>query len=169
LIFAISGKKTGLSLVELIMTLSLLSILAALILPSAQMMAKRTKEIELRRNLRVLRNAIDDYSKTQEEACKKNPAGTGCTGIDPVYYPKSLDILVEGQEFSSGVKSETKKFLRKIPCDPFNTDKQKTCKESWGVRALADKECSDRPGDNVFDVCSMSEATAIDGTKYKDW
>ena len=64
---AFFGRRSGLSLVELIMTLSILSILAALILPSAQMMAKRTKEIELRRSLRVIRNAIDDFKKTYDK------------------------------------------------------------------------------------------------------
>jgi general secretion pathway protein G len=151
------------------MTLSILSILAALILPSAQMMAKRTKEIELRRNLRVIRNAIDDYKKTQDEACIKNPAATGCTGTKDNHYPKTLVVLVEGQDFPDGIKTVNKKFLRRVPRDPFNADKEKPSEETWGVRASDEKECSDRLGDDVYDVCSMSEGTAIDGTKYKDW
>jgi len=154
-----------LSLVELVMTLSILSILAALILPSAQMMAKRTKEIELRRSLRTIRNAIDDFKKTYDKGVdeKKIPQVANKNG-----YPESFEMLVEGYDFG-GALPEKKKFLRRVPCDPLNTEQGITCDKSWGVRSYADKECSDRLGDDLYDVCSMNEGTAIDGTKYKDW
>lgn len=162
-------RRSGLSLVELIMTLSILSILAALILPSAQLMAKRTREVELRRNLRVIRNAIDDYKKTYDKAATEGVNGVRMmTSINKSGYPESFDKLIEGDTFG-GVYTEKKKFLRRVPCDPFSRDKQVTCDKSWGVRAYSDKECSDKLGDDIYDVCSMSEETAIDGTKYKDW
>lgn len=148
------------------MTLSILSILAALILPSAQMMAKRTKEIELRRNLRIIRNAIDDFKKTYDKGVeeKKIPQVLGKNG-----YPESFEQLVEGYDFG-GALPEKRKFLRRVPCDPLNSDKQVACDKSWGVRSYSDKECSDKlGGDDLYDVCSMSEGVAIDGTKYKDW
>jgi len=162
---ALFGRRSGLSLVELIMTLSILSILAALILPSAHLMAKRTKEIELRRNLRTIRNAIDDFKKTYDKGVeeKKIPQVLGKNG-----YPESFEILVEGYDFG-GALPEKKKFLRRVPCDPLNTDTGISCDKTWGVRSYADKECSDRLGDDLYDVCSMNEGTAIDGTKYKDW
>jgi general secretion pathway protein G len=166
LTFDFFGRRSGLSLVELIMTLSILSILAALILPSAQLMAKRTKEIELRRSLRVIRNAIDDFKKTYDKGVldKKIPEVLGKSG-----YPESFDMLIEGHDFG-GVLPEKKKFLRRVPCDPLNEDKEITCDKSWGVRSYTDKECSDKlGGDDLYDICSMSEGTAIDGTKYKDW
>jgi general secretion pathway protein G len=166
LTIAFFGRRSGLSLVELIMTLSILSILAALILPSAQMMAKRTKEIELRRSLRVIRNAIDDFKKTYDKGVldKKIQEVLGKSG-----YPESFEVLVEGHDFG-GVLPEKKKFLRRVPCDPLNEDKEITCDKSWGVRSYTDKECSDKlGGDDIYDICSMSEGTAIDGTKYKDW
>jgi general secretion pathway protein G len=155
------------TLVELVMTLSILSILAAVILPSARLMAKRNKEIELRRNLRVLRNAIDDFKKTQDKACEKGPAAKGCE-IGKSRYPESLDILVEGFDFGD-IKGDKIRFLRRIPCDPFATDKQLPCKESWGLRSYADKPDSSYGGEDVYDVYSNSLDTAIDGTKYKDW
>jgi len=166
LTIAFFGRRSGLSLVELIMTLSILSILAALILPSAQLMAKRTKEIELRRSLRVIRNAIDDFKKTYDKGVldKKIPEVLGKSG-----YPESFDMLIEAHDFG-GVLPEKKKFLRRVPCDPLNEDKEITCDKSWGVRSYTDKECSDKlGGDDLYDICSMSEGTAIDGTKYKDW
>lgn len=160
--------RSGLSLVELVMTLSILSILAALILPSAQLMSKRSKEIELRRSLRVIRNAIDDYKKTYDKGVdeKKIIPVLGKSG-----YPESFEKLVEGHDFG-GLLPEKKKFLRRVPCDPFNVNVKNnsdTCEKSWGVRGYADKECSDKVGDDLYDVCSMSEETAIDGSKYKDW
>ncbi len=147
------------------MTLTILSILASLIIPSAQMISKRNKEIELRRNLRVIRNAIDDFKKTYEKGVDDKKI---IPSLNKSGYPESLDILVEGHDFG-GLLKEKKKFLRRVPCDPFSSDRQRSCKESWGVRSYTDKECSDKLGDDLYDVCSMSDATAIDGTKYKDW
>ena len=158
-------RRSGLSLVELIMTLSILSILAAVILPSAQLISKRNREIELRRNLRIIRNAIDDFKKTYEKGVAEKKI---IQSLNKSGYPESFEKLVEGHDFG-GLLPEKKKFLRRVPCDPFNSDKQISCEKSWGVRSYTDKECSDKLGDDLYDVCSMSEETAIDGTKYKDW
>lgn len=158
-------RRSGLSLVELIVTLSILSILAALILPSAQLMSKRNKEIELRRDLRIIRNAIDDYKKTYDKGVEDKKT---IQSLNKSGYPESFEKLVEGHDFG-GLLPEKKKFLRRVPCDPFNSDKEISCEKSWGVRSYTDKECSDKIGDDLYDVCSLSEETAIDGTKYKDW
>lgn len=155
----------GLSIVELIATLTILSILALLILPSAQMISKRNKEIELRRNLRIIRMAIDDFKKTYDKGVddhkiipSQNKSG----------YPETLEQLVEGNDFG-GVLQEKKKFLRKIPRDPF-ADNQNNKEHAWGLRSYADKPDSNIwGGEDVYDVYSLSEDTAIDGTKYKDW
>lgn len=160
-------NKVGLSLVELIMTLTILSILAALILPSAQMISKRNKEIELRRSLRIIRNAIDDFYKTYDKGVNEKK-------IIPVMnksgYPETLDELVEGHDFGGFLK-EKKKFLRRVPLDPF-ADKQsaKSPEWGWGLRSYTDKPDTSSWGrEDVYDVYSQSEETAIDGTKYKDW
>lgn len=155
------------------MTLSILSILAALILPSARMMSKRTKEIELKRNLRIIRNAIDDFKKTNDRAedKKKKDNKVSFAPINKSGYPEKLEVLAEPYEFDSGdIAKESRRFLRKIPCDPFATDKFKTCKETWGTRSSTDKpDASISDDKDVFDVFSLSEETAIDGSKYKDW
>lgn len=163
----IAGNRKGISLVELIVTLSILSILAALILPSAHLMSKRSKEIELRRNLRIIRNAIDDFKKTNDKLLEENKKIKGLSRDDTDSgYPKSFDDLLE-HDFGE-IQKEKKRFLRRVPCDPFNPDK-KECKESWGLRGYKDAECSDKLGDDIYDVCSMNDGTAIDGSKYKDW
>ena len=150
----------GLSLIELIVTLTILAILASAILPSAQMTGQRMKEIELKRNLRVMRSAIDEFKKSSD----KVPIPPTKNG-----YPKTLEQLVEGTDFGGTAKSEKKKFLRRIPIDPFHpglTDG----KPEWGLRSYTDDPDSTIwGGDDVYDVYSLSEGTAIDGTKYKDW
>lgn len=159
-------NRAGLTLVELIMTLTIIAIMSAMVLPSARMISKRNKEIELKRNLRQIRNAIDDYKKIYDQAVidKKIQNVVNKSG-----YPKNFDELIEGYDFGGAIPDK-KKFLRRVPCDPLREDKTVACEKSWGVRAYSDKECSDKlGGDDIYDVCSMSEETAIDGTKYKDW
>jgi general secretion pathway protein G len=159
------NNNRGLSLVELIVTLIILSILASLILPSAQMTARRTKELELRRELRVIRTALDDYKKAYDKAVeeKKKIASLNESG-----YPAELKVLVEGTDFG-GVISTKKKFLRRIPVDPFHPALKDGAPE-WGLRSYKDNQDSTIwGGEDVFDVYSLSEEKAIDGTKYKDW
>jgi general secretion pathway protein G len=158
-----NGK--GVSLVELVVTLTILSLLASLILPSARMMAKRSKEIELRRCLRQMRNAVDDFKKTYDKGVEDKKI---IPSMNKSGYPESLQQLVEGYDFG-GVLSEKKKFLRRIPRDPFN-DTVKGGIPEWGLRSYADKPDSTIwGGEDVYDVYSLSTDTAIDGTKYKDW
>ena len=155
----------GLSLVELVMTLIILSILAALIIPSVQMTARRVKEIELKRDLRVIRTAIDEYKKAYDRALTE---GKKLDVLNKSGYPETLQQLSEGTDFGGLVKTK-KKFLRKIPDDPFNPPKSGE-EPKWGLRSYSDSP--DSPtwgGEDVFDVYSLSEEKAIDGTKYKDW
>jgi general secretion pathway protein G len=155
----------GLSIVELIITLIILSILAALILPSAQMTARRVKEIELRRELRVMRTALDEYKKAYDKAIVE---GKKMDVLNKSGYPETLQQLVEGTDFG-GILSTKKKFLRRIPADPFNP-KLKDGAPEWGLRSYNDKPDSTIWGnEDVFDVYSKSEEKAIDGTNYKDW
>jgi general secretion pathway protein G len=151
--------------------MAILSILAALVLPSAQLTGKRTREIELKRNLRTIRTALDKYNEAYTKTLKPNappPMGASTSG-----YPKDLKTLVEGFDFGdSPDKTQVKKkFLRRIPVDPFN--RPKTGEEpKWGLRAYKDEPDSKTSSDeteDVYDVYSLSEETAIDGTKYKDW
>lgn len=159
------SDNRGLSLVELVITLIILSILAMLVLPSAQMTGKRTKEIELRRNLRVMRTALDDYKKTYDKAIEDKKI---LSSLNKSGYPETLQELVDGTDFG-GALSAPKKFLRKIPVDPFHPVLKDGAPE-WGLRSYNDKpDSTSWGGEDVFDVYSLSEETAIDGTKYKDW
>jgi len=158
-------NRRGISLIELIVTLIILSILAALILPSAQMTMKRARELELRRDLRIMRTAIDDYKKNYDQAIIEKKL---FLVINESGYPKTLQELVEGGEFG-GLTNYKKKFLRKIPVDPFN-HAQPGEEPKWGLRSYVDQpDSSSWGGEDVYDVYSLSGETAIDGTKYKDW
>lgn len=162
--FTILQKNKGVSLTELVVTITILSILAAGILPLAQMTALRTKEIELRRNLRIIRTAIDDYKKTWD----KMPAGPLKIGSG---YPKDLQVLLDGFDFGDSAKTGKKKFLRRKIHDPFNSPEGNS-DDLWGwkLRSTVDKPDSGIWGkEDVFDVYSQNSGTAIDGTKYEDW
>ena len=159
------GNNSGISIIELIVTLIILSIMASVIIPSVQMTMKRNREIELRRELREIRIAIDNYKKTYDEALleKKLPVV-----IDKSGYPETLQILVDGYDFG-GLTNYKKKFLRKIPADPFNPPLPGE-EPKWGLRSYSDEpDSTSWGGDDVYDVYSLSGDTAIDGTKYKDW
>jgi len=155
----------GLSLIELVVTVSILAILAALVLPSAQMTSKRLKELELRRELRTVRTALDDFKKTYDKAVddKKIVASVNKSG-----YPETLEQMVEGYDFGGAVNYK-KKFLRRIPVDPFNPPKPGE-KPEWGLRSYVDQpDSTNWGGEDVYDIYSLSEETAIDGSHYKDW
>lgn len=154
----------GLSLIELIVTMTILGILAAGIMPLTRMAAQRTKEVELRRNLRTIRTAIDDYKRKFD----KMPEGPLKTGQG---YPKDLQELLEGREFGD-TKAGKIKFLRRKILDPFHPpESDNDDMWGWNLRSSVDKPDSNIWGkEDVFDVYSMSEGTALDGkTRYSEW
>ncbi len=158
----VRGKK-GVTLIELVVAVAVLAILASAVFPVARMTIKRTKEMELRYNLRIIRKAIDDYKRAYDE--KRIFQKLGASG-----YPPDLKTLVEGvEDISSPVPGKKIYFLRKIPRDPFNTDYTKEPEETWGIRSYNSEPDNPKEGDDVFDVYSLSEEKAIDGTYYKDW
>jgi general secretion pathway protein G len=158
-------NNRGISLIELIVTLIILSVLSLLILPSAQMTAKRNRELELRRELRMIRTAIDDYRKNYDQAVAEKKL---TSSLDNSGYPETLQVLVDGYDFGGLVKYK-KKFLRRIPVDPFNPP-EPGAEPKWGLRSYEDEpDSTNWGGEDVYDVYSLSNETAIDGTKYKDW
>jgi len=156
----ISFQKKGFTLIEMLVTLTILAILAGAIMPLAKIAIKREKEIELRRNLRLIRETIDEYKRLADE--KKIEVEEETEG-----YPPDLEALVKGVELKEeGKDSTTKivKFLRRIPKDPM------TNSYDWGLRSFQDDFDSDIwGGENVYDIYTKSQGIALDGTKYKDW
>ncbi len=154
--------RKGVSLIELIITITILGILAAGVMPLIRNSAIRTKEIELHRNLRTIRIALDDYRKTFD----KMPDGPLKSGSG---YPKDLQELVEGHDFGDP-KIGTVKFLRRPVLNPMNKDSSTDKKWGWELRCYKDKPSSSTwCGDDVFDVYAPQDAIAIDGSKYNEW
>ncbi len=146
----------GVSLIELVVTVAVLGILTATILPLARVSIQREREIELRRSLRDLRTAIDEYKKAAD-------AGKVEVKFESEGYPPSLKVLVEGVE-EVGKINHKLKFLRRIPRDPM------TSSSDWGLRSYQDEPDTTTWGEqNVFDVYSKSKTKGLDGTAYYTW
>ena len=147
----------GFTLIELLVTISVILILAGAIIPSAHFAVKREKELTLRRNLRMMRMAIDEYKKFCDAGAIQKE------GVDSECYPEDLDTLVEGVERVGSLGQEMK-FLRRIPLDPMTKDYE------WGKRSLQDEhDSSSWGGQNVYDVYTTHSGTALDGTEYSEW
>ena len=146
-------QERGLTLVELIVTVTILSILASAAVPVTMFTVKRANEHELRRDLWEMRDAIDAYKDAADKHAFQ-------TNVDSQNYPPDLDTLVNGVD----VQGKKVKFLRRIPIDPM------TGKAEWGLRSMQDDPTSDSfGGQSVFDVYSKAQGTALDGTKYSTW
>jgi len=151
----IFGRR-GFTLIELIVSIFIISILIGLALPLAKNSIKREKEFELRSALREMRTAIDKYKDASDR-------GFIQMKVDTEGYPETLQVLVDGVQMVGQVDKKLK-FLRRIPIDPM------TDKTDWGLRSYQDDPKSTSwGGQDIFDVYTKSEGTAFDGTKYKEW
>lgn len=146
-------RSRGMTMIELLAATIILTILVGMSLPLAKLNIKRERERLLRRDLWEMRDAIDHYKEAADRGAFQIKLGSEG-------YPPDLETLVNGVD----VGGKKVRFLRKIPMDPM------TGKAEWGMRSLQDDPTSDSwGGDNVFDVHTDSEDTALNGTKYKDW
>jgi len=147
------GGSRGLTLIELIIAIAIIGLLAGAAVPIVRVRAKRDKEIELRRDLWEMRDAIDRYKDAADR-------GAFQTKVDSLGYPPDLQTLVDGVD----VQGKKLRFLRRIPVDPM------TGSAEWGMRSNQDDpDSTSWGGQNVFDVFTKSEGTALDGTKYNTW
>ena len=147
-----AGKR-GVTLIELVVAVTILLILAGAAVPIARTRIRRERERELRRDLWDMRDAIDRYKDAADRGAFQVKVGSEG-------YPPDLETLVNGVD----VQGKKVRFLRRIPVDPM------TGTSEWGLRAMQDDPNSTSwGGQNVFDVYSKSEGSALDGTKYSEW
>jgi general secretion pathway protein G len=149
----------GFTFIELVIVTGILMVLATVAMPLAQVTAQRQREAELRRSLREMRTAIDRFKDAvdngQIATTELKPGSEG--------YPPDLETLVEGVPAANDASGRKLKFLRRIPIDPMTNDE-------WGMRSYQDDaDATSWGGQNVYDVYTTSGATALDGTKYRDW
>jgi len=156
------GNRRAFTLIELVITVAIVALLASVALPVSELAVQRTKEQELRRTLRQIREAIDVYKQASDEGrIKKSIGDSG--------YPKKLEELAEGVDDLKSPKKEKIYFLRRIPRDPLNADPTLSAAASWGKRSYASPPDDPREGDDVFDVFSLAPGKGINGQPYRDW
>ena len=153
-------RERGYSFIELLIVTAILFILASAVMPLAQVTSQRQREAELRANLRQMRTAIDKFKDAVDGGrISQTELKPGSEG-----YPPDLETLVDGVPIQGDASGAMLKFLRRIPTDPM------TKSTDWGMRSYQDRPDARSWGrENVFDVYTKSEATALDGTKYRDW
>lgn len=145
--------ELGVTLIELIIVIAIVAILSSVLPPVVRFQIKREKERTLRHNLWEIRDAIDRYQDASD-------SGKFSNKIDSLGYPPDLQKLVDGED----VHGHKLRFLRRIPIDPM------TGSTEWGLRSNQDDPDSDSwGGQNVFDVHTKSQVTALDGSKYASW
>ena len=212
----------GWTLIELVITITVLTVLTLGVIPLVRNSVRRQKEQRLREVLREMRSAIDTFKRDavgmqctaggaviqQQQGQNVNQQGgqPGVTYIDPRStvvladcklfgvdnpdrYPPDLQTLVDGVDVvprlaaggavpgaglggdtrqatdNPGLIPKKKVYLREIPVDPITGERDWCLRSSYDP---PDEGCSSAP-ENVFDVRSKSEATALNGEKYSDW
>jgi general secretion pathway protein G len=158
-----SSIRNGFTLLEIIIAVTILSILTAAAIPMVRNSVKRDRESELRLALRQMRQAIDNYKQYHD---RTNGTAIPIEWKTQSGYPKNLEILVEGFIPANvvGTSGNRVRFLRRLPEDPMTGDKE------WGMRSYKDDmDATSWGGEDVFDVFSKSYGEALNGTRYSDW
>jgi general secretion pathway protein G len=152
----------GFTLIELVISVAIVSILAMTAMPLIEMAAKRQKESELRAALREIRTGIDAYRRAAEEGKVEKKVGESG-------YPRRLDDLANGVENIQDPKKAKIVFLRRLPRDPFATNPALPPAQTWGRRSYGSPPDAPVEGADVFDVYSLSGGVGINGIAYQDW
>ena len=149
-------SETGITLLELMIASFVLLILASAALPVVRVTIARSKEAQLHKALRQMRDAIDHYKDYSDRNLVRVQLGSEG-------YPPDLDTLVKPIQIGAGSDRKVR-FLRRIPVDPM------TGRADWNLQSIQDDpDSTSWGGSNVFDVHSKSQGTALDGTHYAEW
>ncbi len=152
-----TGCQSGVTILEILIAITILAIMAAAVAPLARMTVQRQKELELRRSLRIIRTAIDEYKEMADKGLIADQ------DVEAMGFPPDLETLVEGVQLNDASLTK-RKFLRRIPKDPMTNSPE------WGMRSYQDEFDSRSWGnENIFDVYSLSDGKALDGSYYRDW
>ena len=154
------GRERGYTFIEIAIVAAIIAILASAVLPLAKVTMQRNREIELRRDLREIRTAIDKY----KDAVDQQLIATTDLPTSAEGYPPTLETLVKGVGAANDTTGKKLKFLRQVPIDPL------TKTADWGMRSSRDEPSAKSwGGQNVYDIYTKFDGTALDGTKYSDW
>ncbi len=148
----------GFSLIELVVVMAVLGVLAAAVMPLAELSLQRERERELKHALWEIRDAIDAYKRTADSA----GATTGGS-----HYPPNLDALTLGTP-DPKTPGQTLFFLRRIPRDPF-APSELPAAQTWQLRSYQSPPDKPEPGADVYDVTSRSDRVGLNGVPLKEW
>jgi general secretion pathway protein G len=155
-------RVRGFTLIEVVITVAIVGLLATAVFPLAELGVRRAKEQDLRLALRTIRTGLDDYKVAAD-------AGRIEMELGDSGYPPDLDVLVTGVVDIKDPEGKKIYFLRRIPRDPFYPDTSVSASESWALRCYDSPPHDPQPGDDVFDVRSMSPDTGLNGVPYEEW
>lgn len=155
-------RNHGFTLVEVLVTLALIALIVGMAAPVFSLAQKRHQESELRENLREIRRAIDAYKTAADDhriAVTADASG----------YPPTLDALWQGVPDITRADRRKIYFLRSLPRDPFYPDPNISADQAWTTRSYASSPDDPQPGDDVFDVHSLSPDIGTNGVPYSKW
>ncbi|GHD66141.1 type II secretion system protein [Jeongeupia chitinilytica] len=155
-------RTRGFTLIELMVTLTILAVLATVALPLSQVAATRNRESELRQALWQIRSAIDAYKQAVDD-------GRVSKSLDDTGYPPELNLLADGVKDAKDPTGKKIYFLRRIPRDPFCDCPSMSNVQTWGLRSYASPPDSPQEGRDVYDVYTRSNGVGLNGTPYRDW
>jgi general secretion pathway protein G len=190
-------RANGFTLIELIITLTVLTILTMGVIPLIKVSVKRQREQRLRDDLRMMRMAIDQFHREAVAGVQVQPGtpppppdprirvmitdNTIFSVSNPDRYPPDLETLVNGVSVTPlaapgggripGLEGSGTSSVgkKKIYLREIPIDPM-TGERDWEIRSTYDsKDTGSWGGENVFDVRSKSSATALNGEKYSDW
>lgn len=152
----------GFTLIELIITVSIVGIMALTAMPMLEMTTKRQKEAELRSALREIRGGIDAYRRASDEGKLEKK-------VDETGYPRHLEDLYMGVENVLDPEKGKLYFLRRLPRDPFAPDPAVSAAQTWGKRSYASPPDAPQEGKDIFDVYSLAAGVGLNGIPYREW
>lgn len=154
--------QRGFTLIEILITAAIVATLASIALPLSEIVMQRGKETDLRRALRDIRDALDNYKRASDE-------GRIVRAPDQPGYPPTLGALVDGVMDAKSPSGNKIYFLRRIPRDPLYADAGAAPELTWGLRSYDSPPGEPKPGKDVFDVYSLSERRGLNGVAYREW